>query len=666
MERLGEGFRIGDCEVRPEDGTVLSPAGLRRLGPRPMALLVGLASNAGKVFSRDELMARIWSGVIVSDETLSRCISDLRQALDDDPRSPRYIETLARRGYRLVERPFPLAEAAEGTAPAEPPSATTLATGAPPSRMRQAAPWLATSFALALVIAAWLVTTKSGDAPPAADPPLSTNGIAVLPFTNLSDDPELEYFSDGLSDELIHRLAGVEALAVVARTSAFAFKGTNKDVREIGRELGVAYVLEGSVRRHDDRIRIGAQLIDVQNGFHLFSQVYERPFSDLFAIQDHVTMEVGAALEPRLAGLLEGLQRARVGMQDRPMPSLPERRTDFAAYQAYLQGKYHLARRTATDLERAVEFFTESLRLEPDRSATHSALASVYALMPYYVQERTLSEIGAMARTRAETAIDLDDENAEAHSILGLVHMTFGRDWARARSSFARALELRPGDADVLNLYGDYFYLVGDYVSAEEMESHAAALEPLSAVHQLELGLVHDFAGQYERAIQQARLATTLNADLPNAWWQLCRSYIHAGRADLAANELRDNSARLGPRYAARVRALLAARRGDRAALLSIAKDEERLLMAGGGPPTIVAYLFALAGDDANGAAYIQRALDAEDAILVSPMYFFLPEDWAHLEGVQQALNQAGLTELYDLRRRHIASGVGRVLSVQR
>src|SRR5690606_39686226 len=141
---------------------------------------------------------------------------------------------------------------------------------------------------------------------------LAPNGIAVLPFANLSDDPELEYFSDGLSEELIHRLASIEPLAVVARTSAFAFKGTHKDVREIGRALGVAYVLEGSVRRHGDRVRIGAQLVDVRSGFHLFSRVYERPFSDVFAIQDHVAMEVGARSEERRVGKRAG-RRRRVG-----------------------------------------------------------------------------------------------------------------------------------------------------------------------------------------------------------------------------------------------------------------------------------------------------------------------------------------------------------------
>jgi tetratricopeptide (TPR) repeat protein len=245
---------------------------------------------------------------------------------------------------------------------------------------------------------------------------------------------------------------------------------------------------------------------------------------------------------------------------------------------------------------------------------------------------------------------------------MGMVQMTFGRDWTRAKNSLARALELSAGDAQILNLYGDYFYLVGDYVSAVQMEGAAAALEPLSPIHQLELGLVYDFSGQYDRAIQQAKLAVALDGELPNAWWQLCRSYIHAGRSDLAEIEVREHGDKLGESYAARVRALIAAERGDRAILLATAEEMERRYLSTGGSPTIVAHHFALAAEDAKAAAYIRRAIDSNDAILVSPMYFFLPEDWPGLTALKDALGEAGLRELYDLRRHHISAGVGRVL----
>jgi tetratricopeptide (TPR) repeat protein len=218
----------------------------------------------------------------------------------------------------------------------------------------------------------------------------------------------------------------------------------------------------------------------------------------------------------------------------------------------------------------------------------------------------------------------------------------------------------------VVNLNGDYFYMVGDYATAEQMEGTAAMLEPLSAIHQLELGLVFAFRGKYERAIQQAELAIKLNRDLPNAWWQLCRSYIVSGDPDSARRVLQANEAALGARYAARVRALLAAEAGDRALLQSIASNEERVFLEEGGSPTIVAFLFALAGDDVKAPAYIERAFESDDAILVSPMYFFLPEDWEGLAMLQEGLDKPSLRELYELRRAHIAAGTGRVASSYR
>jgi len=270
--------------------------------------------------------------------------------------------------------------------------------------------------------------------------------------------------------------------------------------------------------------------------------------------------------------------------------------------------------------------------------------------------------MGMLARSHAMAAIRLDQRNAEAHSILGLVHMYSDFDWKKAEAAFALAYEFGRGDAHVVNLYGDYFYVTGDYAAAEEMEGVAARLEPLSAVHQLELGLVYAFRGQYEKAIRQAGLAIELNSDLSNGWWQLCRSYIFSGDLTSATRVLQENEAALGARYAARVRALIAAREGDLAVLRSIAAGEEAVYLETGGSPTILAFLFALAQDDEKAATYVDRAVNQRDAILVSPMYFFLPEDWnSSLVKLQEALSKPGLDELYELRRRQVAAGTGRV-----
>ncbi len=505
---LHEGFRIGDCEVRADDGTVSTPSGPRRLGPRPMAVLLALAEQPGKVFSREELMARVWTGLVISDETLSRCISDVRQALDDDRRAPRYIETLARRGYRLLVEPSPVDPGPEQPVQAAPSESLPTAGSKPAlTALQKAAPWLAAALAVLLIGVGWFTRSPEPVPPPlAAETPLAENGIAVLPFANLSDDPELEYFSDGLSEELIHRLSGVEALAVVARTSAFAFKNTNKDVREIGRTLGVAYVLEGSVRRLGDRVRIGAQLIDVQNGFHLFSRVYERPFSDLFAIQEHVALEVGAALEPRLTGLLEGLQAP-------PVETAPE------ALEAYLLGKHLQRRHTAADLERAAFEFRHAIELDPEFARPYAGLAETLALTSQYAGRPiadTRDEIEALiAKSR-----ELDPRSALPWHAQGLLAFYEDR-LADALDAFGTAQELDPNAIGSIGMRAWTLRSLGRNREALAVTTVALRKDPINVhttnVHATLLAQL----GQLDESERWFRRALDVNPGYLNAFWGL-------------------------------------------------------------------------------------------------------------------------------------------------
>lgn len=467
-----------------------------------MALLLVFAARPGKVFSREELMAEVWSGLVVSDETLSRCISDVRQALDDDRRSPRYIETLARRGYRLIEQPSPLAAEQEATSPAEPAGTALSAEHVQPHAIRRSTPWLAASLALLLAVGGWLVTNRDvvGNAP-VAEAPLAENGIAVLPFANLSDDPELEYFSDGLSEELIHRLSGVEALAVVARTSAFAFKDTNKDVREIGRELGVAYVLEGSVRRQGDRVRIGAQLVDVRNGFHLFSRVYERPFSDLFAIQEHVALEVGAALEPQLAGLVDGLQSP-------PPETVPE------ALEAYLLGKHLQRKLTVENLEHAAGEFRRAIEIDPGFARAYGDLAGTLALTSAYA-EQPIEQVRDEILALAARALELDPRSVPAWHARGLLAY-LSDDPDQAIEAFTTAQRIDPNAANSLLMLGRTLYYKGRNREALEYTTLALRKDPINH------GIIHNHAallgmlGRFDEAERWLRRSMEFEDDADN------------------------------------------------------------------------------------------------------------------------------------------------------
>ncbi|NGX17042.1 winged helix-turn-helix domain-containing protein [Wenzhouxiangella sp. XN24] len=536
--------------MAPADGTVLAPHGTQRIGPRAMALLSVLAARPGKVFSREELMKEVWSGLIVSDETLSRCISDLRQALGDNPREPRYIETLSRRGYRLLEAPQPLEAqpAVEGPEPLEaqpapegphpletlPPLETQtlptevdgpganagsgLAVPAPaatrPGRLR---PWQAAAVALALVaaIAAWVIAARLPEAdPPTAAVPLAENGLAVLPFANFSDDSELEYFSDGLTEELLNRLVAIDALAVVARTSSFAFKGVNRDVRDIGRTLGVSYVLEGSVRRQDEQVRITAQLIDVRNGFHLFSRVYERPFADVFAIQEQVALDVGAALEPRLAGILGGI--TPVGQETSP-----------EAMDAYLLGKHLQRKLTVESLQRAVLQLRKAVELDPQFARGHADLATTVALATIYA-DRPMAEARDEIEASIARALELDPASSPAWHARGL--LAFGEQrMDDAIQAFGRAHQLDPNNAGALGMHGRTLYAQGNNREAAELTRRALQKDPLNA------GLIHNHAailtqlGEFSEAERWLRRAMEMELgshDLNTVWTMAGLKYV--------------------------------------------------------------------------------------------------------------------------------------------
>jgi TolB-like protein/DNA-binding winged helix-turn-helix (wHTH) protein/Tfp pilus assembly protein PilF len=516
----GHRFQLGECEVVPAEGTVLAPHGLQRIGLRTMALLTALADQPGKVFSREELMKVVWSGLIVSDETLSRCISDLRQALGDDPKQPRYIQTLSRRGYRLLVAPRPPTGAEDGAVAPPVPSASITADepaspggivfDSPPARSSSVRAWQGAAAAAVVFfagIAGWLLVDRPRDeAPPSAAVPLAENGLVVLPFANFSDDPEMEYFSDGLTEEVLNRLVAIDGLAVVARTSSFAFKGSNRDVRDLGRALGVVYVLEGSVRRQGDQVRIAAQLIDVRNGFHLFSRVYERPLADVFTVQEQVALEVGAALEPRLAGLLGDV--APAGQE-----------TSAEAMEAYLLGKYLQRKLTVESLQRAVRELRKAVAIDPGFARGHADLATTLALATMYA-ERPIAEVRDEIEASIARALELNPTSSAAWHARGL--LAYGENLPDdAMQAFARAHQLDPHNAGSLAMHGRVLYWLGNHREAAAMTRLALQKDPLNT------GVIHNHAailtqlGEFSEAERWLRRAMEMDLgdhDLNTLW----------------------------------------------------------------------------------------------------------------------------------------------------
>lgn len=291
--------------------------------------------------------------------------------------------------------------------------------------------------------------------------------IAVLPFANLSADADQDYFCDGVSEDIISDLNQIPGIRVVARTSAFAFRGYSGDIREAGRKLGVGYVLEGSVRKAGQRVRVTAQLIEIASGYHLWSERYDRELSDIFAIQD----DISRAIVDKLKLELGRRELGRRAAKDIPME----------AYQLYSRARYELNKRSVEALRQALQLLLECLKLAPDYPLAHAGLADAYFLLFAYDAMPPRDAI-ARARIAAQHALELDDHLANPHATLGGIHTYYDWAWSDAEREFRRAIELSPGDATAHQWYGELLSYMARTEEAEEQLRIALQIDPLSAI----------------------------------------------------------------------------------------------------------------------------------------------------------------------------------------
>ena len=333
--------------------------------------------------------------------------------------------------------------------------------------------------------------------------PGTPRSIAVLPLTNLSPDPENEFFTDGMTDELINALAKVDGLHVVSRTSAFSFKGATDDVRTIGARLSVGAVLEGSVRRMGRRLRLSAQLVDVRNGFQLWSETFDRELEDVFAIQDEISRAIVATLQVRLLG-------ASHATLVRPATA------DLEAYTLYLKGRQLWNRRSVPDLLKSVDLFEQALARDPTYALAHAGLADSYALLGFYCVRRPVEAFGA-AKASALRALAINPVLAEARPALAYVAMYHDWDWDAAEREFHQALRLNPGYATAHQWYGNFLSILGRVGPSLASFERAVALDPLASIRHAALGWGYYFARQYDRALDQCRRALEIDASLPVA-----------------------------------------------------------------------------------------------------------------------------------------------------
>jgi len=454
---------------------------------RVFDLLTVLVERAGQPVTKETLMEQVWGDVAVEEGNVARHVSTLRKVLGDSGDAERFIATLAGRGYQFVGPVRVVDEAA---------SATELSAPVPaPVRSRGIGVRVAIAVGVLATIA-WLTTLALRR--DSGEPQVR---IVVLPFENLTGDSGQDFFTDGLTEEMIAELSRVNParLAVIARTSAMSFKGMKKSIDDIRRELNVDYVLEGSARREGDRVRITAQLIETTRQTHLLAQSYDRDRIDPVAVQQDVARAIAREIRIELTPQ-EAARLANV------------RAIDLAAHEQYLQGRHALSRGSEADIRSAIEWFERSITKDPGYALPYAGIAdAVVALTDFYVSPE---ETHGRGRRSAQRAIELDDSLAEAHTSLATIHMMFDWDWAAAEREYRRAIELRPSYADAHSWYGYYLAAMARFEEAIDEVTAAERLDPLSVATHLNASWVFYLARRPADSMAHVKRALALDPHL--------------------------------------------------------------------------------------------------------------------------------------------------------
>ena len=379
-------------------------------------------------------------------------------------------------------------------------------------------PWWVAAAGLALILSISALYLARNRIWRRASPPASKIMLAVLPFENLSGDSAQEYFSEGLTEEMISRLGQMEPqrLGVIARTSAIQYKGAKKRIDQIGKELGVDYVLEGTVRHSGDRVRVSAQLIQVKDQTHLWAKNYERDLGDILALQQEVAVAIADEVEIKLTP------------EQKAHPS-DARPVNARAHEAYLEGRYYLARARGSELEKALNYFQQAIQLDSSYALAYAGLAETYTAMN--TSYLTPLEAGPKAKAAAMKALELDETLALAHVSLGSVHLYYDWDWPGAESEFLRSLALNPNLSEAHLRYADYLASIGRFDEALEHDHTAFALDPLS-VRARFVAITRSLhaSRRYQEIIQECHKARELPPDFTEPFAEEAFAYARLGR----------------------------------------------------------------------------------------------------------------------------------------
>ncbi|MGA9505172.1 MAG: winged helix-turn-helix domain-containing protein [Terriglobales bacterium] len=593
-------------------------------------VLLLLIQNAERTVTKDELMAAIWPGSVVEESNLTQTIFMVRRALDETP-DRRYILTIPGEGYRLL---VPVIEArvtarvTEGTnggpdtgAPAVPPAATGEREILLQSHLRSWRDWRSAFIALAafgfILVAGctiWLWRSRNAH----ADQPGRVM-LAVLPFQNLTGDAAQEYVSDGLTEEMLTQLGNLnpQRLGVIARTSVMHYKDAHAPLDQIGRELKVQYVLEGSVRRESDRVRITAQLIQVKDQTHVWARQYDRELKDLLPLEGEVAHAIAEEIQLTFDG------RQETGSQSAARPQSSE------GYDLYLKALYFFNKRTPADLQEAIQYFEQAVAKDPTSARAYAGLAKGYAILSAYNGQQQ-AEFMPKARAAASKALEIDENSSEAHTALALIVQNYDWDWRRSEKEFRRAIELNPNDATAHHWYAEHLMWRGRFDEALEQSDRAQELDPLSLIIAADNGAIRYFSRNYDAAIEKWRSVFDMDPGFMRAHL-IQGAYVEKG---MFAEALADNE-RLRPMISDAAywswRAYIQGRAGQsadaRRAIHELLEIEKRRPF----DPTAMAHAFAGLGDKDQTLGWLEKAYaqrcNGLTSLKVNPAYDLLRGD---------------------------------------
>ena len=602
---LRSGFALGSWTVLPLENRLRKDGESVRVQPKSMDVLVLLAQAGGSVVERNTIMSEIWGGRAVTDEPLTRCIGELRRSLGDDPTDPQFIETIPKRGYRLLTEP--VAVAGEFAATDDTPVAPKQAPGRKFSRIRQAG----VAFVVILVAVIIEVTIErsiddTGEptlAPIPSD--IVDRSIAVLPFEDMSADEDQEYMGDGIAEELLNLLAGVPELRVISRSSSFSLKGMRIDIREVAQRFGVAYVLEGSVRTSGNTIRITAQLIDGRTDAHVWSETYERTLDDVFAIQDEIAAAVFSELQ---VTLLDGAPRSRT--------------TDPEAYSLFLQARSMHENAAGQSMVDAVGLYEAAVEIDPEYVPAWVWLAAAYDDTVNSL-ELPRDEVIRRAHDAINTALAIDPDDALALGMHAILIEAWERDLGRAAAEMQRAIDLDPANPILLRWLAILLTELGRHDDAVRVGEYLFARDPVGRITRINLAETYLNAGRFEDAVHICRIEVALSTDDSPCGSRLILALVNTGEAAAALEHLE----RVRPsRVYTRLAPLVYYAAGSDTAYREAIADLQATLEAGdAGLGFWLVNAFAFAGDRDAMYGWAER-LAAEDALSMTPNTAFFAD----------------------------------------